>query len=141
MKEFYDAIEGLLSPELAVYQFDAELSVPPVLADYPYVVLGGDGGWDFSGDGPELPSLSAELDSKEMRVTATMAGTSVSTLDWVLKQVRPVLSGKKPNVQGWICSAMEQAPLVNIRPDRDISLGGLHPLFMVDEYVFTATRI
>jgi len=140
MKEFYDAVKALLPADVTVYQFNAELSVPPVRADYPYVVLGGDAGWDFSGDGPELPSLSAELDGKEMRVMATMAGTSISSLDFVIKRVRQGLSGKKPVVPGWACSDMVQAPLLNIQPDRDISIGGMNPIFMVDEYVFTATR-
>lgn len=141
MKEFYDAIEALLPLELKVYQFNAKLSIPPVLADYPYVVLGGDGGWDFSGDGPEEPSLSAELDSVEMRVTATMAGTSTASLNSIFKKVRPSLSGTKPIVPGWSCSEMVQAPLVGIRPDRDININTLNPIFMVDEYVFIATRL
>ncbi|NQD40513.1 hypothetical protein [Glutamicibacter halophytocola] len=140
MKEFYDAVAELLPVDVKVSFFNAKLSTPPAPSDYPYAVIGGDGGWDFSGDGPEEPSLTAELDGKEFRVMITLAGTSISSLDFVLKRVRPALSGKKPVVAGWSCSTMEQAPLVGIRPDRDISVDGLNPLFMVDEYVFTATR-
>lgn len=141
MKAFYDALEAMIPPELTVHLFTAKLSVPPVREDFPYVVFGGDAGWEFSGDGPEFPSLDAITDSVEMRIRATVAGTSPTSLDWALQRVRPYLTGKRPVVPGFTCSTLDQAPLLGIQPDRDISLGAMNPLLLVDEYVFTATRI
>jgi hypothetical protein len=141
VKEFYTAVAARLPPEVVLHNFTAQLSDPPVAADYPYVVLGGGPGWDFSGDGPESPSLAAVVDSVEMRIKATLAATSLTGLDWLFTRVRPALSGQRLSVQGWSCSAMEQTPLLDIQPDRAISFDGLNPLFMVDEYTFIATRI
>lgn len=140
MIEFYEAVKAMLPAQVRPALFSAKLSDTPVPADFPYAVLWGDGGWEFSGDGPGFPSVCAVNDSTEIRFRVTVAATSPGSLGLTVKGVRGALSGKRPAVPGWSCSKLAQAPLVDIQPDRDLTVGGLNPIYLVDEYTLTATR-
>lgn len=148
MIEFYNAVKAMLPANLnahivTVKFVDAEGKVrPPVLSDYPYVVLWGSPGNDFSGE-PGDASLGDRLDGKEFRFRATYVGANPDALSIVLKRCRAAWNRQTPTVAGFHCSKLRQSALQDAQPDTDVTITGTsnHPLFAVDEFVLVASSL
>lgn len=148
MIEFYNALKAMLPTNLnahiiTVKMVDAEGKVrPPILADYPYVLLWGSPGDEFSGE-PGDASLADRLDGKEFRFKATYVGANQDALSIVLKRCRAAWNRKTPAVAGFHCSKLRQAALMDAQPDKDVTITGTsnHPLFAVDEFVLVASSL
>lgn len=147
MIEFYRAATALLPADLKSHIIvpkwvDAEGKArPPVLSDYPYVLLWGSPGDEFSGE-PGDASLGDRLDGKEFRFKATHVGANQDALSIVLKRCRAAWNRKTPVVAGFHCSKLRQSALMDAQPDKDVTLSsGNHPLFAVDEYVLVASSL
>jgi len=138
--EFYDAVKAMIPEQLRPQLFTAKLSDTPIGSDFPYAVLWGSPGQPFSGDDPAMDSLGNARGSVEFRFKTTIAATSTGSLDLAIKGVRGALDGERPNVTGWHCEPLTLTNLMDIQPDRDVSVGGMHPFYLVDEYVLTAVR-
>lgn len=148
MIEFYNAVTAMLpagtkSHVIVPKWVDVEgKSRPPVLADYPYVLLWGSPGDEFSGE-PGDASLADRLDGKEFRFKATYVGANQDALSIVLKRCRAAWNRKTPTVAGFHCSKLKQAALMDTQPDKDVTITGTsnHPLFAVDEFVLVASSL
>lgn len=147
MIEFYNALKAMLPANLnahiiTVKFVDAEGRVrAPVLADYPYVLLWGSPGDEFSGE-PDNGSLADRVDGKEFRFKATYVGANQDALSIVLKRCRAAWNRKAPTVAGYRCERLKQSSLMDAQADIDVTLSsGNHPLFAVDEFVLVASSL
>lgn len=148
MIEFYNALKAMLPTNLnahiiTVKMVDAEGKVrPPILADYPYVLLWGSPGDEFSGE-PGGASLGDRLDGKEFRFKATYVGANADALSIVLKRCRLAWNRQTPVVPGFRCDKLRQSSLMDAQADTDIVItnSSNHPLFAVDEYVLVASSL
>lgn len=141
MIEFYNALKAMLPENLKAHIIYPKLSSPPVLADYPYVLLWGSPGDEFSG-GPGEASLGDRLDGVEFRFKATYVGANTDALSIVLKRCRLAWNRQMPVVAGYDCSKLRQSSLMDAQADVDVTLSsGNHPLFAVDEFVLVASSL
>ncbi|WP_372699417.1 hypothetical protein [Arthrobacter sp. JSM 101049] len=144
---FFDAVKAMFPTSVRTHLFAPSFSKVqdgqqvPTLADYPYVVLWGTPGTEYSGDGPLFPSLRDAPDAVSLDVRVTYVATSSTSLDWLLSRARPALNRQVPVVPGYQVGRIRLESLTNITPDNDVSIGSLHPLFTVDEFTLTASRI
>lgn len=141
MKQFYDAVQAMLPATVNSFLFEADLSNPPKIKDYPYVVFWGDAGTEHSGDDEVSSSLCDDPDAVTLRIRATYAGSSAGSLFHVISSTRAALNRKTPIVPGWSVSRLRQASLTDAQTDFALTLpSGHHPVFAVDEYTLTANR-
>lgn len=148
MIEFYNALKAMLPADLKVHVIypqwvdGAGKSRPPALADYPYVLLRGSPGDEFSGE-PDNASLGDCLDGKEFRFKTTYVGVTPEALSIVLKRCRTAWNRKTPVVVGFHCSKLRQSSLTDAQADTDVVITGTssHPLFAVDEFVLVASSL
>ncbi|MET4095115.1 hypothetical protein [Arthrobacter sp. UYCu712] len=133
-KAHYDAFEAMLPDTLNIFRGSAPSK--PVEADYPYVVLGGNAGADYS------ESATGKPDAIDLRFKLTYAGLSFDQLLVAIEQVRAAFRGKRLVVPGWSSAPFRHEPLVDIRTDRDITVPGLsiNPVYAVDELAVFSTR-
>lgn len=141
MIEFYNGVIALLPANLKSHIIVPKMSSPPVLADYPYVLLWGSPGDEFSGE-PGAASLGDRLDGKEFRFKATYVGANAEALSIVLKRCRLAWNRQTPTVPGYRCDRLRQSSLMDAQADTDVTLSsGNHPMFAVDEYVLVASSL
>lgn len=146
MIEFYEAVKALLPESVKVHLFAPRFmdstgkTRVPSLADYPYLILWGTPGTEFSGDGPQFPSSCDDPDSVQLDVRVTYVATSSTSLQWLLERARPALNRHSPIVAGYSVSRIRLESLTNITTDDDVTVGSLHPLFTVDEFTLTAHK-
>lgn len=131
----FDAIRDLITDDaVRVHIGTAQLSNPPTMADFPYVVIGGTMPTDYSGAGIDEPTLADALEAFQADVRLTYAATSPSSMTWLLERVRPALNRQAPTIEGYTCERLRLRSLQPIQPDRDIPLGsGMHPIYAIDE--------
>jgi len=144
--EFYDAVKAMLPAAVRTHLFAPSFAKVedgkqvPTLADYPYVVLWGTPGTEYSGDGSAAPSSCDRPDSVELDLRVTYVATSSGSLQWLLARARPALNRKAPTVAGYKANRIRLESLTNITTDDDVAIGSLHPLFTVDEFTLTAHK-
>ncbi|MGP4995110.1 hypothetical protein [Glutamicibacter ardleyensis] len=137
--EVFEAVKALLPPTTRVHLFEAKLSSPPALADFPYVVLHGGFGTAVSGErdnrsSDDLPDQVAYL------IRCTVVATSKDGLNHLVGVARSALNRQRPVVPGWSFSKLRQVEVLTAEPDNRISIDTLNPLYAVDEYPFMAYR-
>lgn len=104
--------------------------------EYPYVVLWGDPGNETGED------LAATLDTLELRIRVTYAARGFEQLLDVVDLVRDALTGRRPPIEGYTTSRLEQRSLQAAQADKDVTLSDRsHPMFATDEFVLTSQRI
>jgi hypothetical protein len=125
IREHYEAVKALIPSRFAVYLFDT-----PSRPAFPYVVLWGDAGLEGS---ESLDSTPSDL---TINLRATCVGANYESCLVVLAGVRRALNRAVPSVPGRKVHEMRQEPLLDIGPDRDITVPGTntHPIFAVDGY-------
>lgn len=130
-----DAVQSLITdPAVRVGQYNAPLSSPPVLADFPYVVLWANLPTEFSGGGHDNPNLADLPESIETTLRLTYAATSGSSLYWLVNRVRPFLDRQRPSIEGYYTERLRLRSTFPMDQDRTIQLeGGRHPVYAVDE--------
>lgn len=140
----YDALEAVLpSSNFTVFRGvaewesteenpDGELSA----GDYPYIVLGGNLGRDYT------EAANGDPDTREIRFKITYAGLTFDSVLVVMEAVRTALNGRKLVVPGWSSGILRQEELLDIRADRDVTIPGvgLHPQYAVDEFTLVSAR-
>lgn len=137
-----DSIQAMITdPAVRIAQGKAPLSSPPVLSDFPYVVIWGDLPTEVSGGGHDAPNLADTPESIEATIRLTYAATSGSSLYWLVNRVRPLLDRMTPAIEGFTCERLRLRSLQPMTQDRDISLeGGRSPIYAIDETRFIAHR-
>ena len=135
--EHYEAVKTLMPAGVKVFLYDAELSEPPAVTDYPYVVLWGDPGEEFSGDPGDRTSAD-QPDQLQLGIRATYAALSGEALSIIAGVTRRALNRARPVVAGRGCSRLKQSVLQPMETDRSLVVGSRHPVFAVDEYSLTS---
>jgi hypothetical protein len=125
IREHYEAVKALVPSKFKVYLFDV-----PNSPTYPYVVLWGDAGLSGS------ESLDQTPRDLTLNVRATCVGANYESCLIVLDGVRSALNRAVPTVAGRHCHELIQEPLLDVGPDRDVTITGTgtHPVFAVDGY-------
>ena len=125
IREHYEAVKALIPSKFRVYLFDT-----PDRPQYPYVVLWGDAGLEHS------ESLDPTPSDLTLNIRATCAGANYESCLVVLAGVRKALNRAVPTVAGRRVHELVQEPLLEVGPDRDVTLTatGTHPVFAVDGY-------
>lgn len=125
IREHYEAVKALIPGTFTVHLFDV-----PANPAFPYVVLWGDPGRQFS------ESLCQTPTDLEVLVRATCVGANYASCLVVLDAVRSALNRAAPVVAGRKTHEMVQEPLQGVQPDRDVTVPGTssHPVFAVDGY-------
>lgn len=125
IREHYEAVKALVPSRFTTYLFDT-----PDKPAYPYVVLWGDAGLHGSDTLCQTPT---EL---VLNVRATCVGANYESCLIVLAGVREALNRAVPTVAGRKVHELRQEPLLDIRADRDVTVGatGTHPVYAVDGY-------
>ncbi|MDR4533213.1 hypothetical protein [Glutamicibacter sp. PS] len=135
----FQGVQALLPVQARSHLFEAELSDPPRLSDFPYVVIHGGWGDEVSGEPGDRSSCDIP-DQAAMQVLCTMVATSREGLNAIVGQVRTALNRQRPVVAGWRFSRMIQRQVTTVEPDQRISIETISPLYVVDEFTFTAFR-
>ncbi len=139
MKVFYEAAAALVPFKTHLFQHDPPEK--PTAADFPYVVLWGDLGWEFSGDQPGWDASLADLpDHLELNIQATYTGISKESVDVVLRGTRKALNRAVLTVPGYHCNPLKQRPEFGIDSDKSVQLSHGHPYYAVDEYHLIASK-
>lgn len=142
-KAHYDALEAVLPEGFTIYRGIAEREATEgnpdgdlAAEDYPYVVLGGNLGRDYT------EAANGDPDTREIRFKITYAGLTFDSVLVVMEAVRESLNGRKLVVPGWSSGILRQEELLDIRADRDVTIPiiGLHPQFAVDEFILVSAR-
>lgn len=133
-KAHYDVVEALIPAGLPVHrgEFQGEITED----SYPYVVLGGNLGRDYT------EAACGDPDTREVRIKITYAGLSFDSVLITMDSVRAVLAGRKLVVPGWASGILRQEELVDIRTDRDVTIPVIdaHPQYAVDEFTLVSAR-
>lgn len=138
MIQFLEAAAALVPFTTHLFKHSSDA---PSAADYPFVALWADGGWEFSGDAPGWDSsLQDDPDALELNIRATYTGLSKESVNVLLTRTRPVLNRATLVVPGWTCSRLKQSPVLGIDSDESVQLQHGHPYFAVDEYRLIATK-
>ncbi|MCO1338087.1 hypothetical protein BJH93_04135 [Kocuria polaris] len=140
MKVFYDAIAGLVPEQATAHLITADLSDPPVASDYPYVVVWGSAPTAYSGDGPDEPTAGDRPDAVLLDVRLTIAALSLTQLDLAVSGVHAALNRVVPVVSGYRCNRIRLVSLLPAQPDRDLYIGGVNPIYTVEEFTLRATK-
>lgn len=139
----YDALEAALPEGFTVYRGIAEREATDgnpagdlTASDYPYIVIGGNLGRDYT------EAAAGDPDTREIRFKVTYAGLSFDSVLVVMEAVRASLNGRKLVVPGWSSGILRQEQLLDIRADRDVTIPviGLHPQFAIDEFTLVSAR-
>lgn len=138
MTDFYDAIRELISSTVKVSIDSADLSTPPAASDFPYAVLGGTQPTELSGPDRFRATLANKPTKVVLDVQITYAALNRTALGIVMRNVRTALKSGPPAVQGYRCHMSRPVSLQPVEVDRDISWGGLNPLYAIDELRLTA---
>lgn len=138
--EHFQAVKSLVPASVKVYLFQPKLSGPPAMGDYPYAVLWGSLGEEVSGEQGDR-TLADDVDQLAMRIRCTYVGLNGESLAIVARNVRAALNRSRPTVDGWSCSKLRQSPLTDGQTDYDVKIGNLNPVFAVDEFTFTSSRL
>lgn len=138
--EHYQAVKALVPATVKVHLFQPRLSSPPAVGDYPYAVLWGTLGEEVSGE-PGDRSARDDPDQLDFRIRCTYVGLTGESLAIVARNVRAALNRKRPVVAGWKASRLIQASLTEGQTDYDVKVGSFNPVYAVDEYTFTSSRI
>ena len=138
MSGFYEAIQAMLPDHTNPTLYSADLSNPPEMADYPYAVLWGTQETELSGPDQYRPTLADKPTRAVLDVRITYAALNPESLRIVMRNVRQALKAGQPVVAGYRCHLSRPVSLMPVEVDRDISVGGLHPMFAVDEMRLTA---
>lgn len=138
-----DAIEEMITDEaVRAAQGSAPLSSPPVLSDFPYVVLWSNLPAEESGGGPDAPTLADEPDSLRASIRITYAASSISSLYWLINRVRPLLDRQTPVIDGYHVERLRLRSTFDEAQDRTIQLeGGRHPIYAVDSSPLIAQKL
>lgn len=133
-KAHYDAFQAKLPAGLSVHR--GVVAGTLASADYPYVVLGGGGGDEWT------EALAGNVDSLEFRLRATYAGLSFDSVLITMARVRLAFLHSPLIVPGWNCGTVRQDEALPIRQDSDVTLSdnNIKPLFAVDEFTVFCTR-
>ena len=125
IREHYEAVKALIPAPLTVHLFDV-----PASPTFPYVVLWGDPGRQFS------EGLCQSPTDLEVLVRVTCVGATYASCLIVLDAVRTALNRATPVVSGRKVHEMAQEPLQGVQPDRGVTIPGTsnHPVFAVDGY-------
>lgn len=137
--EVLEAVKAMIPPGNRVHLFEAELSKPPALADFPYVVLHGGFGTAVSGERDNRSSDDVP-DQVAYLIRCTVVATTKDGLNHLVGVVRAALNRQRPVVPGWSFSKLRQVEVLTAEPDNRISIDTLNPLYAVDEYPFMAYR-
>lgn len=121
----YEAIKALIPSRFTAYLFDV-----PANPVFPYVVIWGDPGTSGS------ESLDPTPRDLSLNPRVTCVGVNYESCLIVLQAVRTALNRARPVVAGRFVHELVQEPLLDIRPDRDVTIPGTntHPIFAVDGY-------
>ncbi|WP_313812990.1 hypothetical protein [Glutamicibacter sp.] len=138
-KAIFDGIKALFPPGTRVHLYRAELSNPPRLEDFPYVVLHGGWGEEVSGE-PGDRSSDDIPDQVAFTLRCTVAALSLDGLSEITTTSREALNRQRPTVTGWRFSKLRQQEVLTAEPDNRVSVDTLNPVYLVDEYPFTAYR-
>lgn len=95
---------------------------------------------EFSGESPNEPSLSDEVDAVEVPFIVTASGLTFDAVRVVQNGLRAALNRHRLIVPGWHCSQLRQTSRMAATEDDSVSVDHLHPWFAVDEYRMTATK-
>lgn len=136
--EHYAAVKSMVPAGIKVHLYTAELSTPPGAADYPYVLLWGDPGLEFSGEPGDRTSADV-VDQLQFGIRATYAGLSGEALSIVIGPTRRALNRARPVVAGRKCSRLRQSVLAPMETDYSLVVGSRHPVFAVDEFLLTSS--
>lgn len=141
MIEFYDALRSLMPSTVTTRLFSAELSNPPAISDYPYLVIEGDQGAEASGSGVDIPSLSDKPDKVVVTARLLYVGLTPRQLSIVTDNARAALKAGAPTVDGYRVHLSRPTVLQTIEVDRDVSVESLNPLIARDEAILTAHKL
>lgn len=136
----FKAVQALLPSTVKSFLYEPELSVPPALSDFPYVLFWGDMGEEVSGE-PGDRTASDSIDQLAMTIRCTLVATSGEGLGWLVQNTRPFLNRARPVVAGWKSSRLRQQPVMPADSDTRVSVGSLHPVYAVDEYSFVSSQV
>ena len=136
IREHYAAVKALLPVSMRAYLWNV-----PALPAYPYVVLWGDIGTESSG-GPDGDSLEDVPDVLTLNIRATYAGLTGDSVLIVAQNVRAALNRRIPVVEGWRPGKLRQSSLMDAQTDTSVTLtGGANPVFAVDEFSLTSSKL
>lgn len=138
--EIFQGLKALFPAGTRVHLYRAELSNPPQLSDFPYVVLHGGWGQSVSGE-PGDRSSSDIPDQLAFTLRCTVAATSLAGLNEATRVARTALDRQRPVVPGWSFSKLRQVEVLTAEPDSRVSVDTVNPVYLVDEYPFTAYRV
>lgn len=139
MIQFLDAAKTLVPFKVHLFEFTPGRD--PMPADYPFVVLWADGGWEFSGNEPGWDdSLADVVDGVEVSIRATYTGLTKESANVLLTRTRAALNRATLTVPGWHCSRLKQSPVQGIQADRALQVGHGNPYYAIDEYRLIATK-
>lgn len=129
IREHYEAVRALVPSRFKVHLFDV-----PNSPTYPYVVLWGDAGLEGS------ESLDPTPRDLTLSVRVTCVGANYESCLTVLAGVRRALNRSVPVVAGRKVHELVQEPLLDVGPDRDVTITatGTHPVFAVDGYTLVS---
>lgn len=137
--EIFKGIEAMFPPDARVHLYKADLSNPPQMTDYPYVVLAGGWGEEVSGE-PGDRSSDDVPDQVAFNLRCIVVALSLDGLSDMAKTARTALNRKRPVVPGWRFSKLRQTEVLTAEPDSRVHVDTLNPVYLVDEYPFTAYR-
>lgn len=141
MSGFYHAIESALPETVRAHLMEAKLSSPPVMADFPYVVVRGTPENEYSGSGPRETTLGDRPDVVYLDLRFTYAAMNADSLSIVIRNTRRALTRAAVQVSGYRCELSRLSSLQPITTDRDITISGAHPVFVIDEARLTAHKL
>lgn len=137
--EVLQGLKALFPPEVRVHLHKAQLSNPPVLSDFPYVVLHGGWGEETSGERGDRSSDDVP-DQTAFTLRCTVVALSLGGLNEIARVSRASLNRQRPVVDGWKFSKLRQVEVLTAEPDNRVSVETVNPVYLVDEYPFMGYR-
>jgi len=138
--EVFQGLKALFPPGTRVHIHKAELSNPPVLSDFPYVVLHGGWGEETSGERGDRSSDDIP-DQTAFTLRCTVVALSLGGLNELTRVSRASLNRQRPLVPGWRFSKLRQVEVLTAEPDNRVSVETVNPVYLVDEYPFMGSRV
>lgn len=138
--EVFQGLTALFPSGTRVHIHEAQLSNPPVLADFPYVVLHGGWGEEVSGERGDRSSDDIP-DQVAFTVRCTVVALSMAGLNELAKVSRASLNRQRPVVDGWKFSKLRQVEVLTAEPDNRVSVETVNPVYLMDEYPFMGSQI
>lgn len=133
-KAHYDALEALVPFGLSVFRGSAPIK--PTANDYPYVVIGGNGGTETS------EAAAGDPDSLDLMFQITYAGLTFDSVLIAMMRFRAAVLSRRLVVAGWTCGIFRHEPAVDIREDPDVTIPDTtaHPFYAVDQISLFSTH-